>query len=158
MNIHIKKNKIILKGTNEEIKDQLNNMIQYIHSRFFLNHDKMMEKYSHINVPVSFDDDNGDYYPNDTNYRDELKFVSCDIKDKKYIYDFWDKKIFDDVNKCSELHTYLCKHSPKKLYIGNIKTIKINRINKIPECCKDCRGRRKILRLAVTLLEKIFLY
>ena len=135
---YIKDKSLILGKKETQIKENLDAIFDYIYYQIPLNHDKMVNLYKDVNVPISFDDT-----PDYDYYRDKLKFVPCDETDDKYIYKFKDEVDLEsfDINPIiiSEIHGFLMKYSPKKLKIGNYTDLKVSNYHGVN---KDARGIR----------------
>ena len=110
---YIRNNKLFLGTKFLTIKNNLDDIIQYIYSYYHLDYDKMGEIYEHIEL--------------ENNYDQAIDFKNNLIEDNKYIYkryklhtcNFKNKKLIKDLNN------YLKLNKTKDLKLNNINKIKL---------------------------------
>lgn len=138
MGKYIKKNKLHLGKTNDEIKENLVDLLKYVYYQCPLDHDAMKKMYEHIDVPISFDDLDLRY----GDYRWKLEFVDNDEPDDEYVYqvkDDLDLDWFDNKSMITEIHNFVKNSSTKKLKLEQFKTGRLANYRGIN---KDARGVR----------------
>ena len=112
---YIRNNKLFLGTKFLTIKNNLDDIIQYIYLYYYLNYDKMEKIYEHIEL--------------ENNYGHAMDFKNNSIEDNKYIYkrykldcdisNFKNKKLIQDLNN------YLILNKTKDLKLNNINKIKL---------------------------------
>ena len=121
---YIKNNKLFLGTKLSTIKNNLDDIIRYIYDQYYLNHNKMVKLYDHI----EFDNNN-----NNNNYANNIIFKNNPVEDKKYVFLFDDLLNIDILGDCDyknkkliiELHNYLILNKSFDLILNNINKVKL---------------------------------
>ena len=124
----------------KDARENLDDILSYIYHQISLDHNKMINIYKHLDVPITFDDSNDS--PNNDYYRSKLTFENYKEEDDIYYYnidDDLDICYYENKSMIIELHNFLTEFSPKKLRIGNYTTMLLKNEQGIN---KDARGVR----------------
>lgn len=131
---YITDNYLDLGEKESEIYFNLESIIRYIYHQIPLDYTKMKELYKDIQVDNCFD-----YIEDDYIYGGP-KFISNEMEDSEYIYQFkheLDEIFFSEednnIEFIRELHQYLVEKSPNNLILKDIHTIKLVNDNGINE-------------------------